>query len=179
MARKTNTTITKLPTSDSINENHTTIVGKQNNSEITNDSMIECISGVSGLFYKSNLTPGYIVEWNSIGDIQYLPYRELISIRSSQRRFFEDNWIFIPDEEVLKKLGIERYYVNSIKSGNIEDVFSMKPEKIREFVPKLPNGTKESIATCAKQKIRSGELDSLGVLKALEETLNVELTDKI
>lgn len=179
MARKTSTTSVKSPTIDSTNENHTTTIEKQTKREINNDTMIECISGVSGLFYKSNLTPGYIVEWNSIGDVQYLPYRELISIRSSQRRFFEDNWIFIPDEEVLKKLGIERYYVNSIKSGNIEDVFKMNPDKIREFVPKLPNGTKESLATCAKQKIRSGELDSIGVLKALEDTLNVELTDKI
>lgn len=165
----------RVTTKDTSTENSSTLTPKK---EITNDTMIECVSGVSALFYKSTLTPGYIVEWNGIGDKQYLPYRELVSIRSSQRRFFEDNWIFIPDEDVVKKLGVERCYTNSIKSGNIEEVFKMSPSKIKEFVPKLPNGTKESIASIAKQTISNGSLDSLSVIKALEESLDVDLEDK-
>ena len=66
--------------------------------EITNDTMVKCRSGVAGiLIYKSLLNPGYTVEWNDLGDVQEMEYRELVSMRGNQRRFFEENWILIDE----------------------------------------------------------------------------------
>lgn len=148
--------------------------------EITNDTMVECRSGVAGnLIYKSLLNPGYTVEWNSLGEVQEMEYRELVSMRGNQRKFFEENWILIDDPAVIKKLGVERYYKNSLTTDDFEEVFAMPAEKIKEIVPTLPGGTKDAIASEAKKKIESGELDSRSAIKALEDSLSVELEETI
>lgn len=148
--------------------------------EITNDTMVECRSGVVGnLIYKSLLNPGYTVEWDDFGDVQEMEYRELVSMRSNQRRFFEENWILIDNPVIIKKLGVERYYKNSLTTDDFEEVFTMPAEKIKEVVPTLPGGTKDAIASKAKKKIESGELDSRSAIKALEDSLAVELEDTI
>lgn len=148
--------------------------------EITNEAMVECRSGVSGnLIYKSSLNPGYVVEWSGLGEIQEMEYRELVSMRGNQRRFFEENWILIDDPAVIKKLGVGRYYQNSLSTDDFEDVFNMSADEIKEIVPTLPGGTKDAIASEAKKKIDSGELDSRSAIKALEDSLDVELEDSI
>ena len=148
--------------------------------EITNETMVECRSGVSGnLIYKSSLNPGYVVEWSGLGEIQEMEYRELVSMRGNQRRFFEENWILIDDPAVIKKLGVERYYKNSLTSDDFEDVFTMSADDIKEIVPTLPGGTKDAIASEAKKKIESGELDSRSAIKALEDSLDVELEETV
>lgn len=148
--------------------------------EITNETMVECRSGVSGnLIYKSALNPGYTVEWDHLGDIQEMEYRELVSMRGNQRRFFEENWILIDDSAVIKKLGVERYYKNSLSTDDFEDVFTMPADKIKEVVPTLPGGTKDAIASEAKKKIENGELDSRSAIKALEDSLSVVLEESI
>lgn len=142
--------------------------------EITNEAMVECRSGVSGnLIYKSSLNPGYVVEWSGLGEIQEMEYRELVSMRGNQRRFFEENWILIDDPAVIKKLGVGRYYQNSLSTDDFEDVFNMSADEIKEIVPTLPGGTKDAIASEAKKKIDSGELDSRSAIKALEDSLDV------
>lgn len=129
--------------------------------------------------YKSSLNPGYVVEWSGLGEIQEMEYRELVSMRGNQRRFFEENWILIDDPAVIKKLGVGRYYQNSLSTDDFEDVFNMSADEIKEIVPTLPGGTKDAIASEAKKKIDSGELDSRSAIKALEDSLDVELEDTI
>ena len=55
----------------------------------------------------------------------------------------------------------------------------MPADKIKEVVPSLPGGTKDAIASRAKDKIESGELDSRSAIKALEDSLSVELEETI
>ena len=104
--------------------------------EITNETMVECRSGVSGnLIYKSSLNPGYVVEWSGLGEIQEMEYRELVSMRGNQRRFFEENWILIDDPTVIKKLGVGRYYQNSLSTDDFEDVLICPLTKSRRLYP--------------------------------------------
>ncbi len=155
-------------------------VAVQDVAEITNDTMVSCRNGTAGnLIYKSLLNPGYTVEQDGFGDVQDLEYRELVSMRGNQRRFFEDNWILIDNYQVIQKLGVERYYRNSLTTDNFDEVFTMPANKIKEVVPSLPGGTKDAIASRAKDKIESGELDSRSAIKALEDSLSVELEETI
>ena len=55
----------------------------------------------------------------------------------------------------------------------------MPAEKIKEVVPGLPGGTKDAIASEAKKKIETGELDSRSAIKALEDSLAIDLEDTI
>lgn len=185
MARKANTTFTKTPkqtraTTDTPVIETESKVSPTATQEITNDTMVACRCGAAGnLIYKSSLNKGYVVEWNGHGDVQELEYRELVAMRGNQRRFFEENWILIDDPAVIKKLGVERYYKNSLTIDDFDEVFKMPANEITEVVPSLPGGTKDAITVKAQEMIQTGELDSRSTVKALSDALGVDLEETI
>ena len=72
-----------------------------------------------------------------------MDYAELLVMRGSQPRFFRDNWILIEDANVLRKLGVERYYKNALTTENFDEVFKWTPDEIREKVPKMSEGMRD------------------------------------
>lgn len=148
--------------------------------KITNDTMVECKNGVHGpLIYVSGRNAGYVVEWEDFGEVQDIDYGELLIMRGSQPRFFRDNWILIEDAEVLKKLGVDRYYKNALTTENFDDVFHWSAADIRSKVPEMSAGMRDSIRVRAKELVKSGELDSRSVIKALNEVLHCDLEEDI
>jgi hypothetical protein len=139
-----------------------------------------------GLLYLSKKT-GVRYEWDEFGNEQQLPIEELVTMRNSQRRFFEDNWVVIDgfvdaeyqefsDLEILDYLQVSKYYDNTLCPRNIDDVFSMSVAQIEEKVPNMSRGVKNTIILRANEFIKIGKLDSLRTIKALETALNCELS---
>lgn len=146
------------------------------------DYMIPVKSGVTGiLVYVSKKTFGYEVEWNSFGDIEYIEYSELLSMRNTTKAFFENNWIFFEDtddytaQELYEALRVDRYYKNTVLGQDLDSIFDQSPDDIADLISPLSKGVKETIALAARSKIDSGQLDSIKRIEALEKSLNVEL----
>lgn len=146
------------------------------------DYMIPVKSGVQGiLVYLSKKTYGYTIEWNSYGDIEYIEYNELLSMRNTSKAFFENNWIFFEDtddytaQELYEILKVDKYYKNTVLGENLDEIFKMTSDEIIAAIAPLSKGIKETIALSARNKIDSGELDSIKRIEALEKALNVEL----
>lgn len=176
MARRSTKTTTKATvTAPVVQEVATPVVA-----EISNETLIPCRNGTAGnLIYKSTINPCYVVEWDGFGDVQEVEFRELVSMRGTQRRFFTENWILLDDPAVIKKLGVEAFYKNSLSVDDVNDVFSMSAAEIKETVTNLPSGTKDALAALAKEKIEAGEFDSRSAIKALSDSLSIDLEDNI
>lgn len=145
--------------------------------KISNDTLIECKNGTrGGLFYRSPRT-NMEWEWSEFGEIQEIEYGELVTMRGAHRRFFEDNWILIEDSEVLKQLGVERYYQNALTTENFDSIFSMSPEEIRNVVPSMSMGLRSAIHLRAVELVKNGELDSYGVINALNELFDCDIIE--
>ena len=149
---------------------------------ISTDYMIPVKSGVNGiLVYVSKKTFGYEVEWNNFGDIEYIEYSELLSMRNTTKAFFENNWIYFEDtddytaQELYEALRVDRYYKNTVLGKDINSIFDKTPDEIQEIITPLSKGIKETIALTARAKIDAGELDSIKRIETLEKSLNVEL----
>lgn len=140
-----------------------------------------------GLEYISKKT-GFETQWDDLDNTdQPISLEELIIMRNSQRKFYEKNWIKIlgfidPEyehefsvEEILDFLQVKQFYKASLCPDNIDDVFELSPEQIKERVPNMSSGIKHSIVIRANELITNGKLDSLKVILALEDTLNCEL----
>ena len=52
----------------------------------------------------------------------------------------------------------------------------MTPDEIKETISTLSDGVKQNIASIAKGKIESGELDSINRIKALEESIGLDFS---
>lgn len=151
--------------------------------EIPSNTIIPVRSGVHGILtYSSKKTFGYIIDWDDYGSVEFLEYGELLSMRNTQRSFFENNWIFIEDtddycaEDIYKSLVVDKYYNSVVTGDDLEKLFIMTPEEIKKMVSVLSSGVKQNIASVAKSKIESGEFDSINRIKALEESLGLEFS---
>lgn len=117
---------------------------------------------------------GLLTQWGQYGDVMDLTYRDLMHMASSSRRFFEEPWV-IMDEDVLRDLRMEKYYQHIIDYDNIDSIFTYSPEKLKDTLDKMTDGTKRLIADRASHALNTGTLDSMAVIRVLEESLKVDL----
>ena len=155
----------------------------QNTSKIPLDTVVPVVCNViGGAIYKSAKTIGYTIDWDAYGSVEYVELSELVSMRNTARRFFEDNWIVLEDTENFTSvqlydfLRVTKYYENAFTLETIDTIFDMNDKEIIRVVSELSKGMKDTIATRAKEKIDAKELDSNKKIEALETALNVKFS---
>ncbi|WP_440453566.1 hypothetical protein [Ruminococcus intestinalis] len=126
------------------------------------------------LVYQSKKT-GETFIWEEFGDEQDMELSEAKAARNSSKKFFINNWFLIDDPEVIEYLGVEQYYKHALNSENFDEIFNKTAKEIKEIISQLSTGQKRSLAYRAKQLIEDGTVDSIKVIKALEDGLGVEL----
>lgn len=131
------------------------------------------------LVYKSART-GELFEWERFGDEQIMELRELKNAKSTAKKFFMNNWFLFDDEYawVIDYLGVRQYYSKQISIDGFDDIFKLSPEKLRETVSAMSDGLKSSVAYRAFELMAAGEIDSIKQIRALEDALGFELTEK-
>lgn len=124
------------------------------------------------LIYISSRQMGYNVTWEEFGDEEMIKYGELQAMRNSQKRFFTDNWIYIDDPEVVRALGVEKYYKHAVDPDSLRDLFELPVGQLRDRIAKMSDGMKDCIKRMAIHMYDAGELDSVSKMRVLEETLD-------
>ena len=141
------------------------------------DMEVSCVSAVpiGNLTYVSKRMQGLTLEWSEFGDEQSIELAELQAMRNSAPTFFEQNWILIDDDDVLKFLHADRYY-SAIKSlDDFYAVLEMSPSQIAEVVPKLSNGLKRALSVIALKQYQEGVFDSISKMRALEMATGINI----
>jgi hypothetical protein len=131
------------------------------------------------LIYISKKT-GVEISFSDFGDIEYIDYQELLTMRSSQRRFIDEPFILILDDEVVNHLGLTKQYENMkfIKDGSIDHIFRLNQEEFEEILEKAPKGIKHSIITRARVLYETGELYDIRKIRYLNERFNAEIGER-
>lgn len=136
---------------------------------------------VGGAIYSSKKIMGYQIEWDDIGSVEYMELGELASMRNTDRRFFEDNWIVLEDTEeytamqLYDFLKVSKYYKNVFTPESIDEIFTYSKDKIIKTISTLSKGLKETIAARAKQKLNEDTLDK-NIIDTLETALNIQFS---
>jgi len=141
------------------------------------NELVACRSVVDGgLTYKSKKS-GTRVRWDNFGDEEYLEVGELVTMRSSDKKFLYEPWIIVEDDQgdVIEFLGLKKMYEDMIGIDEIENLFKKSPKKISELLKKTPSGIKETVASKARKAIENGDLYDLRVIGVLEKELGVQL----
>ena len=129
------------------------------------------------LYYRA--PDGNEVRWSTFGDVAWMTVGDLMIMRNSQRDFFADQLIcFCGDNarEVMEYLQVDQYY-NEIKdTDSFDDIFEADPDEVPALIEKLSDGAKETLARRAYSKVQNNELDSVKMIKVLEEALGYDLT---
>lgn len=135
---------------------------------------VVCITNTP-LIYESRNQQGYRVDWDGFLQENWIEYKELINMRSSQKAFFQEPWI-ICDWDVLVDLKVDQYYKNIIDLENLDELFTKSIEELENVLKIVPVGIKKLIIDRAFELRREKKLDSLSVIEAIEKTLNIDLS---
>lgn len=154
----------------------------QSSVRIPLDTIVPVICNtVGGAFYSSKKIMGYTVEWEDIGSVEYMELGELSSMKNTDKRFFEDNWIVFDDteeytaSELYDFLKVSKYYKNVLTPDNIDEIFTYPKDEIVKTISTLSRGMKETVAVRAKQKLDENTLDK-NIIDILESSLEIQFT---
>ena len=154
----------------------------QSSVRIPLDTIVPVICNtVGGAFYSSKKIMGYTVEWEELGSVEYMELGELSSMKNTDKRFFEDNWIVLDDTdeytatELYDFLKVSKYYKNILTPENIDEVFTYSKDKLVKTITTLSRGLKETVAVRAKQKLDENTLDR-NIIDILESSLGIQFT---
>jgi hypothetical protein len=143
--------------------------------QIDRDSLIACYNITSGNLIYISRKNGLQTVWSNYGDVEYIDFAELLTMKASQPKFLNEPWIFVEDEEVVNQLGLKEVYKNIIPVHEVDDFFNLNVNQAREILPKLPKGMKELISDKARKGIQNGELSNLQLIRLLEQELQLDL----
>ena len=157
--------------------------------KLDDDVLILVKSNVFGKLIYINHKTGDETQWENYGDVQSISVGDLRAMKAKQLDFFKENWILIvgvedtseefdevETKEIYDALQVYQYYKNTLCPDDINQVFNWSISDIKNKVPNMTNSVKSSIIIRANELIKSGVLDSIGKVKALEEILGCDLT---
>lgn len=156
---------------------------KRKGKRIPLDVEVPCLCNVKGgLIYISTRNGGMNAEWSEFGDLQYLDVRELLLMRNSQKRFFNDNWISIKDtddgeytaDDIYKFLRVDDKYGDFYDADNIESFFDLDEKQMKDKISRMSRGMKDLVSIMALDKIENGEIDSLKRRNEIISALGLE-----
>lgn len=159
---------------------------KRKNLRIPLDVEVPCLCNTKGgLIYTSTRNGGMNAEWSDFGELQYLDIRELLLMRNSQKRFFNDNWISLKDtddgeytaEDIYKFLRVDDKYGDFYDADNIESFFDLSEEQMIKKLTNMSRGMKDLIAVMALDKIENDEIDSVKRRRAITNALGLEISE--
>lgn len=128
------------------------------------------------LVYKSRKTGERFV-WETFGAEQDMEIGELRNAKSSNKKYFINNWFMFDEPWIPDYIGMAQYYKFAIPIEDFDKFFEKSAAELEEAVAKLSNGQKQSVAYRAKQLIADGTIDSNKAIASLEKSLGIELVE--
>jgi len=103
---------------------------------------------------------------------------ELRYIASAKSKFLSEGWLQVEDPLVIEALQLDRFCKNVMRLDEMEGIFDASVEDITAKLSKAPPEQRRSVARMARQKIQDGSLNRLDAIRAIEETLKVNLIEQ-
>lgn len=135
-----------------------------------------------------NNTPGVLV-YNGSGGMQWLFHKkgdvlpmeigELRRMRTSQPKFLEKAWIVVRDSEAVEYLRIGHFYKDVLEKDDIDELFEQPVREIEHVIDKSNTNQKIAILHSAREKVASGELNDIRVIKLIDKKFQINLSDEL
>lgn len=151
------------------------VVAKQQT--IKDDEKIVVMSGSMGVVvYRSELS-GRLWKFTKFGQMDKMPYSELVAIQNHYSGYFADGWLIVLDPRVQEEFGLKNMYKNILTPQNIDEVFKKPVEELTILVDNLPDGMKTTFVNKAQELYQSNKIDNYQVIKLIENKFKFSLDD--
>lgn len=149
----------------------------KDNTSLKDEDKIRVMSGSMGtVVYHSDISRKSW-KFTTFGQIQSIPYGELVAIKNNFPRYLKQGWFVILDKQIQDEFGLTKMYQNILTPDNIDSVFKKPIEELTVLVNNLPEGMKNTFINKAQQLYDTKNLDSMKVIDLIEQKFGFSLRD--
>ena len=153
-------------------------VREKTNERISNDEEIPCKSlTFGGLTWVSPKTNAFY-RWNGIGDIEYIPFGELVTMNNTSRGFLFKPLIVVQDPRVVKYFRLLPTYEKVARINDLPKVFKGSLREISKFIDDALNVNMRNVMISKVRQMRKeGLLVNIDVINLLNEKLGYDFSE--
>lgn len=170
--------VLETPIETKANERVVTALPKK--TEFKKDDGIECRSITNGWLGMEGKKSQILYQWLNYGDVIEVEYEDLVAaVRSSSSMVFAPYFVIENEDFLAMYPQVQKAYESHYTKDDLNDIFTLSPSNIKRAIADLPDSITETVKSMAVEKIRTGELDSIARIKALDEVFGVDLTSLV
>lgn len=139
---------------------------------IDRDEEIPVINYFDGVFSHTG-SDGVRYEFSEFGARDFIPFGELIKIKSRFPHLINDPVLYIDDPEAVEALKLTDLYKNIIHPDQLRDVL-YDYEQLEKCLDKCTKGAIENIIRFAKEEFRSGRLHDARIPRLIKVKFGID-----
>lgn len=140
------------------------------------EELIPCHSIMVGKTFMTGIKTGNTYVFESMGAETEIEYQDLVAAINVNSTFFFKPFIVVDDEDFINQSPkLKKYYDNMYSVDDLSQIFRLPVNRIVEELDRLPEGAKQSIKSLASEYIANGKLDSVKVIKTIDDYFGTQL----
>lgn len=172
------TTVAETETTEVVEEKTVTALPKK--TEFKKDEGIVCRSVTDGWLGMEGKKSQILYQWLHYGDEVEVEYEDLVAaVRSSSSMVYAPYFVIENSDFLAMYPQVQKAYESRYTKDDLNEIFTLTPSNIKKAISDLPESIAETVKSMAVSKIRSGELDSIARIKALDEVYGIDLTSLV
>lgn len=144
--------------------------------EFKADDKIACRSVTQGALYMEGLRTKQLYEWLSYGDVIEVEYQDLKAAVQNKSQFIFNPYFIVEDDDFIAEFNqLGKFYDERYTVKELRGILDLDVRDMLDTIETLPDGAKQSLKSIASDAVKSGYLDSVKKIKALDELFGTDL----
>lgn len=157
-----------------LNENRVLV---KDGTGLKDEDKIKVMSGSVGtVIYRSDISRA-VWKFTDFGQMQNIPYGELVNMKNRFPRYFKDGLIIVLDKTVQDEFKLTEMYQNILTPDNIDEVFLKNITELEAFIDRLPETMKNTFVSKARELYEKEELVNFQIIRLIEKKFGFSLDD--
>lgn len=142
------------------------------------DEEIPCLSMTfGGLTWVSPKTNAHY-RWNDIGDVEYIPFGELIALNNTKREFLFKPLFIIQDSRVVEYFRLTNTYEQVAQIHQLPQIFKGDLSEISKAIDTaIRVNMRDVVISKVRDMRRDGSLNNIDVIRLLERKLGFDISE--
>lgn len=147
-------------------------------SVLNDDTKITVEARVPAVYYSCSVT-FETFSWLEVGDKQEMTFRQLRIMRSKHPRYFTEKWLFPCDPVAVKKLNLEKVFVNKVNRNDMKRFFGDNVNDVADLISSLDSNAKNELVPKIIKYVKDGKIANVKMIRLLEKQLGIELMNLV
>lgn len=145
---------------------------------LNDETVIEVEARVPAVYYTCPIT-FETFSWLEVGDKQEMTYKQLRIMNTKHPRYFTEKWLLPCNEEVIKKLRLEKVFANKVSRTDMKKLCGSNIGEVEQLLSNLGSAAKTELTPKVVKYVKDGKIANVKMIRLLEKQLNIELMDLV